>query len=270
VRPWAIVRNEEMITARLSVKSAFAGRPRPSVRRDPVAELRIRAHKGPPRIGWDLIIVAPAAVDHKAHSIPLSRSEYPSSIKISGLEKAYGVLAILIPAWQATIRLSMRSVAMIFVVIFLLAPATFLLAADQTEEIQQEQTRARQQEQVNQANRREQLEQFKRDQQLNQAQQHLDQVKQQTVNQPLLQPQQQQQQQQQINQTQQRLDQLKNEQQINRVQTELEINRIQREQNLPKQDIQLRQLQMEQQINQLQDQQRKFQIQQDLNRIPKP
>jgi hypothetical protein len=258
-----------MITVRLGVKSAFAGKPWPSVRRDPVAKLRIRAHKGPSRIRWDSIIVAPVAVDHKAHSIPLSRAEYPSSIKISGLEKAYGILAILIPAWQATIGLFMRSVAMVFVVIFLLVPATFLLAADQTEEIQQEQTRARQQEQLNQANRHEQLEQFKRDQQLNQAQQHLDQVKQQTVNQPPLQPQQQQQQQQ-INQMQQRLDQLKNEQQINRVQTELEINRIQREQNLPRQDIQLRQLQMEQQINQLQDQQRKFQIQQDLNRIPKP
>ena len=120
----------------------------------------------------------------------------------------------------------------------MLLPATIRAAADQIEEFRQDQTKSRQQEEINQTRQREQLDQLQRNQQLDRAQQQLDQVKQQRpdLNQP--------QQQQQINQTQQQLDQIKNEQQLNRLKTELEINQIQREQNPSRQKEQLRQLQM--------------------------
>ena len=55
--------------------------------------------------------------------------------------------------------------AMIPVVNLLLLPTMILAAADQTEDIRQEQTKVRQQEQINELRKQEQIENLKRDQQ---------------------------------------------------------------------------------------------------------
>ena len=85
--------------------------------------------------------------------------------------------------------------------LFLRLASNLWAAADQLEEIRQEQTKTRQQEQVKELRQREQIENLKRDQQINQSQQELDQLKQQKVDE-------QSQKQPQANQTQQQLDQL--------------------------------------------------------------
>ncbi len=133
-------------------------------------------------------------------------------------------------------------------------------SADQIEEIKQEQTKARRQEQINEIRRQEQIETLKRDQQLNQAQQQLDQLKQQKVDPAGAQ-------QPQAQQTQQQLDQIKNELQIKRLQNELQFNQIQREQNQSRQQEQIRELQRQQQMEFLQDQNHKNQMQLDLDRL---
>src|SRR4029434_2926556 len=58
-------------------------------------------------------------------------------------------------------------------------PAKSRAAADQVEEFQREQTKTRQQQDINQTREREQLDQLQRDQQLDRAQQQLDQLRQQ-------------------------------------------------------------------------------------------
>src|SRR3990172_5589533 len=133
-------------------------------------------------------------------------------------------------------------------------------AADPIEDVKQEQTKTRHEEQIKELRRQEQIENLKRDQQLNQAQQHLDQLKQQNPDAAGAQ-------QPQLRQTQQQLDQLKNEQQIKRLQSELQINQIQREQNEQRQQEQIRELQRQQQMEFLQEQNRKNQMQLDLDRL---
>src|SRR5215471_14991649 len=56
-----------MIAAGFGLKSIVSGRTRTPVRRDPMAESRIRANEMTSRIARDLVIVVPFAIEHESH-----------------------------------------------------------------------------------------------------------------------------------------------------------------------------------------------------------
>src|SRR5262245_19293866 len=56
-----------MITAGFGLESFVSGRPRAAVRRDPMAESRIRANEMTSSIAGNLVIVVPFAIEHESH-----------------------------------------------------------------------------------------------------------------------------------------------------------------------------------------------------------
>src|SRR5215510_15699087 len=56
-----------MITAGFGLESFVSGRPRTAVRRDPMAESRIRANEMTSSIAGNLVIVVPFAIEHESH-----------------------------------------------------------------------------------------------------------------------------------------------------------------------------------------------------------